>query len=45
MIYLALEYCIGIHGGGTHQWNLQYHEFQYMKRVSISIVNIVASFA
>lgn len=36
MVYLAIEWCIGTHGRGTHMWNLYYSHVQHQKRVSLA---------
>lgn len=34
MVYLGIQFSIGKHGGGTHQWNVPYEDVQYNWRVS-----------
>lgn len=34
MVYLGIEFSIGRHGGGTHQWNVPYQDVQYGWQVS-----------
>ena len=34
MAFIGIEYSIGTHGGGTHQWNVLYREVQYNWRYS-----------
>lgn len=34
MIYLGIQYSIGQHGGGVHQWNTFYQDVQYNYQVS-----------
>lgn len=34
MTFLGIEFAIGRHGGGTHQWNVPYQDVQYNQRVS-----------
>ncbi|CAO1604355.1 ribosomal protein L36 [Xanthoria calcicola] len=34
MIFVALEWCVGDRGGGTHQWNLYMADVQYNRRLS-----------
>ena len=36
MAYLGIEWSIGIHGSGTHMWNLYYSHVQYQRRVSLA---------
>ena len=35
MVYLSIEYSLGKHGGGTHQWNILYKDVQYNRQVSL----------
>ena len=34
MAFIGIEYSIGTHGGGTHQWNVVYQDVQYSKQYS-----------
>ncbi|KAI4223007.1 MAG: hypothetical protein L6R36_005741 [Xanthoria steineri] len=34
MTFVALEWCVGDRGGGTHQWNLYMADVQYNRRLS-----------
>ncbi|KAF6239014.1 hypothetical protein HO173_002886 [Letharia columbiana] len=34
MVFLSIEFSIGRHGGGTHQWDLSYKDVQYNRRYS-----------
>ena len=38
MVYLSIEYSVGKHGGGTHQWNLLYKDVQYNRQVSSQVL-------
>ena len=41
MIFVALEWCVGDRGGGTHQWNLYMADVQYNRRVRTLIYPLV----
>ena len=34
IVYLGLSDIIGLHGGGTHQWNVYYKDLQYHWRMA-----------
>ena len=34
IVYMGVNMAIGLHGGGTHQWNLYYKDVQYHKRLT-----------
>ena len=35
MAYLSIQYTIGKHGGGVHQWNLAFRDLQYNYQVGL----------
>ena len=41
MVFLGIEFTIGRHSGGTHQWNVVYRDVQYNWRVCFPIAPFV----
>lgn len=35
MVFLSIQYTLGKHGGGVHQWNTAYEDVQYNHQVSM----------